>query len=127
MMNSDHAFSPVLEKITIQEHRSRVEEVINWVESNYPNLGKRIAWQQPLFTDHETFILGLKPSKKHLTINPEVAGIEHFAQEIDDAGYSRQTMTFAILWDQEVNYKLLEAIIDWQIEDKANTTTFWRK
>ena len=125
-MTPGHEFEEALEKIKNPAHRERLEQVITWVESNYPNLGKRIAWQQPLFTDHGTFIVGLKPSQKHLTINPEVAGIEHFAEAIDQAGYARQKMTFSIAWDKEVNFDLIRAIIDWQITEKANTSTFWR-
>lgn len=126
MTNSD-VFAPALEKIKDPAHLDRVIQVIAWIDSHYPQLGKRIAWQQPLFTDHETFILGLKPSKKHLSVNPENAGIEHFATAIDAAGYDRQTMTFSIPWSSEINFPLLKEIIDWQIEDKKNTSTFWRK
>lgn len=30
-------------------------------------------------------------------------------------------------WNQPVDYPLLEKMIDFNIQDKANCTTFWRK
>lgn len=125
-MPNTNPFTPALEKITNPEHLNRVLELIDWIDSEFPDLGKRIGWQQPIYTHHDTFILGLKPSKKHLSLNPEVAGIEHFSAAIKAAGYEHQTMTFTVPWTSDINYALLKDIITWQFEDKKDVTTFWR-
>lgn len=52
-----------------------------------PNLIPKIAWNQPMFTDHDTFIIGFSVAKHHLAVAPEKAGIIHFSDEIVQAGY----------------------------------------
>lgn len=36
-------------------------EVLDWVAEHYPELELRIAWNQPLFTHHGTYIIGSRP------------------------------------------------------------------
>jgi hypothetical protein len=36
-------------------------------------------------------------------------------------------MLLRIRWDQPVDYTLLEKMIRFNVEDKAEATTFWRK
>ena len=40
-----------------------------------------------MFTDHGTFIIGFSIAKNHLAVAPESAGINHFSDEIVQAGY----------------------------------------
>ena len=40
-----------------------------------------------MFTDHDTFIIGFSVAKHHLAVAPEQAGIHHFVDEIEQAGY----------------------------------------
>ncbi len=58
------AFAAILSDIENPEHRARTTEVLAWVAGRFPALGTRVAWGQPMFTDHGTFILSLKVSKK---------------------------------------------------------------
>jgi uncharacterized protein YdhG (YjbR/CyaY superfamily) len=109
------------------QQRERTEEVLNWVAEKFPNLKPRIAWNQPMFTDHGTFIIGFSTSKKHLAISPELAGIEHFSADIVQVGYEHTKMLMRFPWDRPVDYALLEKMIAFNIEDKADCTTFWRK
>ena len=50
-------FAEFLSKINIPQHRARVEEVLTWVPKKNPNLMPKIAWNQPMFTNHGTFII----------------------------------------------------------------------
>ena len=34
------------------QHRARMEEVLGWAVKRFPDLSQRIAWNQPMFTDH---------------------------------------------------------------------------
>ena len=45
-------------------------EVLNWVVQNYPELELRIAWNQPMFTDHGTYIIGFSAASKHMAMPP---------------------------------------------------------
>ncbi len=120
-------FTEYLNKIDNPLHRARTEEVLGWVAKKYPNLTPKIAWNQPMFTDHGTFIIGFSVSKHHLAIAPERVAINHFAPEIVEVGYSHTKELLRIQWDSPVDFSLLERIIDYNISDKADCTTFWRK
>lgn len=51
----------------------------------------------------------------------------YFADEITQAGYSATKGLFQIPWNEPVNYELLEKMIEFNIQDKAEYTNFWRK
>ena len=120
-------FSEYLSQIENPQHRSILEEVLGWVHTQFPELGMKIAWKQPMFTDHGTFILGFSVSKNHIAISPEGAGMVQFREKIEQAGYEQSKMLFRIKWEQPVNYGLLQEIIAFNRADKAGCTTFWRK
>ncbi|TCT25455.1 hypothetical protein EDD68_1037 [Melghiribacillus thermohalophilus] len=120
-------FNDYIAEIDHPEHRTRTEEVLNWVRDHFPNLKPELKWNQPMFTDHGTFIIGFSVSKKHLAVAPERAGIVRFSDEIVKAGYDHSKMLIRFPWDQPVDYSLLRKIIEFNIRDKADCTTFWRK
>lgn len=126
-MNHLDVFAAYLSAIEVPLHRARTEEVLRWVGGHFPGLAPRVAWNQPMFTDHGTFIIGFSVSAKHLAVSPERAGMERFASEIVEAGYTHGKMLFRIRWDDAVNYGLLERMILYNREDKADCKTFWRK
>ncbi|CAM4299195.1 MULTISPECIES: iron chaperone [Paenibacillus] len=120
-------FAEYLEGINNPEHRTRTEEVLNWVAEKFPGLEPRMAWNQPMYTDHGTFIIGFSVSKQHLAVAPEIAGINRFSDKIVQAGYDHTKQLLRIKWGSPVDYALLEEIIDFNILDKADCSTFWRK
>ncbi|MCM3782392.1 iron chaperone [Neobacillus mesonae] len=120
-------FAEYLESIINPEHRARVEEVFRFVAKTFPSLEPKIAWNQPMFTDHETFIIGFSVSKQHLAVAPERAGINQFSEEIAQAGYSHTKELIRMKWNNPVDYSLLERIIQFNILDKEDCSTFWRK
>lgn len=120
-------FTEFLGKIDNPEHRSRTKEVLLWITQKFPDLKPRIAWNQPMFTDHGTFIIGFSTAKHHLAVAPEKAGINHFSEEIKKSGYDHSKELIRIKWDSPVDFSLLEKIIAFNILDKADCNTFWRK
>lgn len=119
-------FEEYLSKIANLDQRVRLEEILNWISNKFPNLEPRIAWNQPMFTDHGTFIIGFSVSKNHIALAPELAGINHFSDEIIKAGYSHTKMLMQMKWELPVDYALIEKIIEFNMLDKSETTTFWR-
>lgn len=119
-------FAEFLTKIDNPEHRARTEEVLTWVKTKYPELTPVIKWNQPMFTDHGTYIIGFSVSKQHLAASPEQAGIIHFSDQIVEAGYKHTKMLVQFPWNRPFDYELLEKMIDYNIADKADCTTFWR-
>ena len=120
-------FLEFIEHINNGQQRARTQEVLEWVKSQFRNLEARIAWNQPMFTEHGTFIIGFSVSSKHLAVSPERAGMVRFTNEITKAGYSQSKMLFRIRWEEPVNYILLDQIIRFNCIDKAECKTFWRK
>lgn len=120
-------FEEYLKRIEPPQNRLRTQEVLQWVDNTFPALIPRIAWNQPMFTHHGTYIIGFSVSKKHLAVAPEKESLLHFADEIQQAGYEAGKMLFRIKWDSPVHYALLEHIILFTMEDKADCATFWRK
>ena len=126
-MCSVETFREYLDGITDALHRKRMEEILTWVGKKFPKLVPRIAWKQPMFTDHGTFIIAFSTAKHHLSVAPEKAGIDHFTEDIVQAGYNHSKELVRIPWDCSVDWLLLEKIIEFNIIDKAECTTFWRK
>ncbi|GAB6930894.1 iron chaperone frataxin [Paenibacillus sp. JCM 10914] len=120
-------FADFLKGIDNPDHRARMEEVFAWITEKFPNLKPKFAWNQPMFTDHDTFIIGFSVSKHHMAFAPEKAGIARFADDIAQAGYDHTKELVRIGWNVPVNYSLLESMIEFNIADKADCSTFWRK
>ena len=120
-------FAEFLARIDDSEHRTRINEVLQWVSDTFPGLEPRVAWNQPMFTDHGTFIIAFSAAKHHLAVAPERAALEQFSDAIAQAGYAHSKELVRIPWDEPVDFDLLEAIIQFNVDDKANCSTFWRK
>ena len=120
-------FAGYLAGIDNLQHRTRMEEVLSWVAKSFPDLEPKIAWNQPMFTNHGTFIIGFSVAKQHMSIAPERAGILHFSDDVVKAGYNHTKELIRIPWDSSIDYSLLERIIEFNIIDKAECSTFWRK
>lgn len=119
-------FADYLASIDNPQHRERIEEVLRWVAETFPDLKPKVAWNQPMFTEHDTFIIGFSVSKQHLAVSPELAGINHFSDEIVKAGYDHTKQLMRIKWTSSVDFPLLAKMIEFNRLDKADCTTFWR-
>lgn len=107
--------------------RNQTFEVLTWVREKFPELERELKWNQPMFTHKGTFIIGFSVAKKHLAVAPEKVVIDKFSHRIKEAGYNHTQQLIQIPWNKEVNHLLLEEIIKYNIKDKENVTTFWRK
>lgn len=57
-------FQEYLTKELSEAQRKVLEPLFEHILTEFPDLQTRIAWNQPMFTDHGTFILGISSSKK---------------------------------------------------------------
>lgn len=122
-----NTFTDFLEQVEDANHRARASAILSWVRERFPQLEPRIAWKQPMFTDHGTFIIGFSVAKHHLAVALERAGIDRFSAEIRQAGYDHTKQLMRIPWEAPVDYRLLERMIEFNILDKVGYKTFWRK
>lgn len=109
------------------EHKKRMTEVFEWVEENYPVLEGVIKWKQAMFTDHGTFIIGFSETKNHMSFTPEEAVIQLFSEEIVKSGYEHTKGIVKIKWTDEIDFALLKKMIEFNLREKAECTTFFRK
>ena len=123
---TNNLFKPYLEKIEDEKDRKKVRDVYKWIEDQFPDLQREVKWSTPLYSHHGTFIIGVKPARKHFSINPEFKGIDVFSDKIKKAGYTHEKMTYKIKYSDEVDYELLKEIIEYNIEDKKDAVKFWR-
>lgn len=119
-------FEEFLQGIDDQYHRDRSAEVLAWTAKQYPSLEPAVKWNQPMFTDHGTYIIGFSVAKKHMSIAPEQVAMLRFEKGIEQAGYEHTKELFRIKWKDPVDYDLLEKMIEFNISDKADCMTFWR-
>ncbi|NWK83616.1 iron chaperone [Staphylococcus sp. GSSP0090] len=119
-------FSTFLETMDNDNHKAKLSEILNWIADTFPNLETTIKWNQPMFTDHGTFIIGFSVAKQHFSIAPETKALNEYTQKIEAAGYSQTNNLFRIKWNQDIDYALLKDIIQYNISDKSDCDTFWR-
>lgn len=119
-------FQLYLSSIDSPDKKERMEDILKYIKKSFPQLRAEIKWNQPMFTDHGTFIIGFSIAKKHIAVAPELTAIAHFREDIEEAGFSCTNMLFRIKWTDKVNYNLLHKIVEYNIESKKDMNKFWR-
>jgi len=115
-----------LAKITDHDKQDKLRTLFSDILDEFPDLQPVIKWGQPMFTSHQTFILGISVSKPHFSVSPETACLNQFIPEIEAAGYSHTDNIFRIKWTQPIDEALIFKMIAFNLEEKADMTTFWR-
>lgn len=119
-------FKKFLDSIDNPDHRERMEQLLRHISEKYPKLKREIKWNQPMFSDHGTFIIGFSISKNHMSVAPEAVVLDRFDEDIKKAGYRRTKMLFSIKWTDEIDFDLIDKMIEFNIEDKKDMTKYWR-
>lgn len=106
------------------QRRVRMAEVLEWAERTFSGLELRVAWNQPVFTDHGTFIVGISVSAG---IWPFLrGGLGGLFPGNRPGRLCRGKMLFRIPWERDVDYTLLRRMIAFNRTEKAHCKTFWR-
>ncbi len=119
-------FTDFLQTIEDPNKQAKMQQILDHIAGKFPELKQEIKWNQPMFTDHGTFIIAFSVAKQHISISPETEALDHFEEQIKQAGYDRSKMLFKIKWSDDVDYELLDEIIAYNIQEKKNMTKFWR-
>ena len=115
-----------LATISNADNRARMVDVLVWVGLTYPELELRIAWNQPMFTHHGTYIIGFSAASKHMAMAPERATMIRFEPVMRERGTDFGKMFARQPWDKPFDYELLDAFIQHQLAEKHDVTSFWR-
>ncbi|MGO1660791.1 MAG: iron chaperone [Canibacter sp.] len=94
-------FADYLETIDDTDHRATLRDVIEQIQVDNSGLKLEIKWNQPMLTDHGTFIMGFSVAKKHFSIAPERLVLDEFRSQIDSAGYDLSKALMKVQWDQK--------------------------
>ncbi len=116
-----------LATIPDDDNRAQMLDVLVWVGLTYPELELRIAWNQPMFTHHGTYIIGFSAASKHMAMAPERATVIRFEPVMRERGTDFGKMFARQPWNKPFDYELLDAFIQYQLEDKRDITSFWRQ
>lgn len=114
------------EEIVDDKKREKLKGILDWILKTFPTVKMEYKWNQPMITDHGTYICGFSYATGHITVGLENYVMNKFVSAIEEAGYSHGKMIFRIKWDEEVNFDLLKSIILFVIEDKSDVKSFWR-
>ena len=115
-----------LATISNADNRARMVDVLVWVGLTYPELELRIAWNQPMFTHHGTYIIGFSAASKHMAMAPERATMIRFEPVMRERGTDFGKVFARQPWDKPFDYELLDAFIQHQLAEKHDVTSFWR-
>lgn len=115
-----------LATISNGDNRARMVDVLDWVSHNFPELDLRIAWNQPIFTHHGTYIIGFSAASKHMAVAPERATMIRFEPVMRERGTDFGKKVAHQPWDKPIDYELLDAFIQYQLAEKQDVTSFWR-
>jgi len=115
-----------LKTIPDDDNRARMVDVLVWVGLTYPERELRLAWTQPMFTHHGTYIIGFSAASKHMAMAPERATMIRFEQVMRERGTDFGTMLARQPWTKPFDYELLDAFIQHQLTEKQDITSFWR-
>jgi len=120
-------FDEYIETIKSEQAKEIMVNLLKHIKTTYPNLKEKIGWNQPMFTDHGTFIIGFSLAKNHLAIAPEAKAVQHFEARAKKQGFQTSKQLIKIRFDQAVDYALIDQIIEYNINDKKTVQHFWRQ
>ena len=106
-----------LTTIPDDDNRAQMVEVLDWVAERYPELELRIAWNQPMFTHHGTYIIGVSAASKHMAMSPERATMIHFEPVMRERGTDFGKMLARQPWNKPFDYELLDVFIQHQLAE----------
>lgn len=115
-----------LDQIEDKNHQLKLKELFTWMMATFDSLHVEVKWNQPMFILGQTFIVAFSPAKKHLSVAPEHACLNHFDSAIKASGTKRSKELWMIPWEKDIPYDLLHEMITYNIQEKAGMTQFWR-
>lgn len=119
-------FKEYLDAIDDADQQDKMNQILTWIQENYPELETRIKWNQPMFLHEGTYIIGFSYSKHHIAVAPETKAIKKFKDYIEETGFSYTDNIIKICWEDSIPYNLIEELIEYNIEDKKGYEKFWR-
>ena len=115
-------FRLIIDQIKEKENQQKNNDLFSKIAKTYPQLDTTVKWNQPIFTDHGTFIIAFSFAKNHFSIAPEKAAIRALEKNIQEIGYIYTDNVIKV----PINWELIDQLIAFNIEDKKDHDKFWR-
>lgn len=115
-----------IQKVENVAHRQHLTELYEMIQADFPQLKYEVKWNQPMFTDHGTYIIGFSVSKDYVNIAPEIKTMEKFAERIKGNRYAQTKNYVKIGVKDTIDMLMIKEMIQFNILDKAECQTFWR-
>ncbi|WP_459130018.1 iron chaperone [Guggenheimella bovis] len=119
-------FDDYVNQVTDEVGRKRLLEVLSFVQETFPDLVGEIKWNQPMFLQEGTFIMGFSLAKNHISIGPEKACLDHFRERIESEGHEAMKMMMKVKHKDPFPYDLLKDMITYNCVEKKDYKSFWR-
>lgn len=119
-------FRLIIDQIKEKENQQKINDLFSKIAKTYPQLDTTVKWNQPIFTDHGTFIIAFSFAKNHFSIAPEKAAIRALEKTIQEIGYIYMDNVIKVPWKSAINWELIDHFISFNIEDKKDHNKFWR-
>ena len=119
-------FEEYLAKIENEAHRFRMREVLAWVKDTFRRWQRKSPGTNRCLPTADVYhwVQRRQGAFRRLAGGAGNGGV---CDDIAKSGYNQTSNLFRIQWDEPVDFPLLERIIRYNIEDKKDCTTFWRK
>ena len=124
-MSSNQQVNNFLAEVENSVLSLKLEEILKWIETTYPDFKLEYKWNQPMITSYGTYIMGFSISKKHIGVGLEAAVMDHFKGLLDDKLIEHGKMIFRIKEDDVIDFDLLKQIIDYVVILKKDVKSFW--
>lgn len=108
-----------------QNMRTAYLNIIEPLLQEHPELDVEIKYNLPTLIKDGCFIFSCSPFKSYISIMFEKPTLEHFMEDIKQNNYKLTKTTFSIKYSQEIDHELLLKMIDFQIELRKDSNTFW--
>ena len=116
--NQDHycgkAPETVDEYILAQDEdiRERLQNIRTVLRNTLPDAEERISWSMPTYWKGHN-IIHFAASKKHIGLYPGPEAVEHFTEQLNQAGYPYSKGTIRIPHTKDLNLNLIAQIAAW--------------
>ncbi|MBK0348002.1 DUF1801 domain-containing protein [Aerococcaceae bacterium zg-ZJ1578] len=104
----------------------QLQQIYDLIQTEFAKLEYVVKWNQPMFLDHGTYIIGFSVSKHYVNVAPEIATMEHFAAEIQARQYATTKNYLKLGATDTVDLDLIRRMIAFNIEEKKDYQKFWR-
>jgi uncharacterized protein YdhG (YjbR/CyaY superfamily) len=119
-------FEEYMNVIENKENKTKFREVLEFMIQEFPHLETVVKWNQPMFLDHGTYIIAFNVTKNHINIAPEKATMIHFDELIKSKDVKQTMMFIQMKWNKPIDFELIKEVVEYNITEKKDTTSFWR-